>query len=266
MNEQGRWIPLSPARKMVMEILHHARKVPSLPLSRLTDVSRLAEARQEAGVSWTAIFMKAYGLVAERYPALRQTYMPLPWPHIYEHPFSLCALMIEREHAGETILLGSKIRAPERQSLDAIDGHLRRLREAPIHDISDFRQWLRVGTMPSFVRRFLFWHTLNLSGHKRAKRFGTFSISSLGNMGVEQHHPMSPLTTYLTFGPISTAGRVDIKVIYDHRVMDGRTVARVLNDIEETLNTQVLEELLDVPDAVPEKSQMELQTRGKLAV
>ena len=174
--------------------------------------------------------------------------------------------MIEREHAGETILLGSKIRAPERQSLDAIDGHLRRLREAPIHDISDFRQWLRVGTMPSFVRRFLFWHTLNLSGHKRAKRFGTFSISSLGNMGVEQHHPMSPLTTYLTFGPISTAGRVDIKVIYDHRVMDGRTVARVLNDIEETLNTQVLEELLDVPDAVPEKSQMELQTRGKLAV
>ena len=77
---------------------------------------------------------------------------------------------------------------------------------------------------------------------------------------------MLAFTNYLTFGPISTAGRVDIKVIYDHRVMDGRTVARVLNDIEETLNTQVLEELLDVPDAVPEKSQMELQTRGKLAV
>ncbi len=166
MNERGRWIPLSPARKMVMEILHHAKKVPSLPLSRKTDVSRLALVREHgADASWTAIFMKAYGLVAQRHPCLRQAYLPLPWPHLYEHPFSLCALMVEREHYGEKILLGSKIRAPECQSLAAIDEHLRHFREAPIHDISDFRQWLRVGRMAGFVRRFLFWHTLNLSGY-----------------------------------------------------------------------------------------------------
>ena len=67
--------------------------------------------------------------------------------------------------------------------------------------------------------------TLNLSGFKRAKRLGTFTISSLGNLGVEQHHPISPLTTYLTFGPISASGEVNVKIIYDHRVMDGRTVA-----------------------------------------
>lgn len=265
MNEQGRWIPLSPARKMVMEILHHARKVPSLPLSRMTDVARLADARQAgAAVSWTAIFMKAYGLVAQRHPALRQTYMPFPWPHLYEHPFSICTLMIEREHAGETILLPSKIRSPECQPLAAIDSHLRRLRETPIHDIGDFRQWLRVGRLPGFVRRFLFWHTLNLSGFKRAKRFGTFSISSLGSMGVEQHHPMSPLTTYFTFGPISAAGSVDVKLIYDHRVMDGRTVGRVLNDLEETLNTQILEELLELADEASDSRNQESRARTNL--
>ena len=35
---KGIRVPLSPARKMVGELLYHARKVPSLPLSRLLHV------------------------------------------------------------------------------------------------------------------------------------------------------------------------------------------------------------------------------------
>jgi pyruvate/2-oxoglutarate dehydrogenase complex dihydrolipoamide acyltransferase (E2) component len=72
---------------------------------------------------------------------------------------------------------------------------------------------------------------------------GTFVISSLGNYGVEQMHPLTALTTYFTFGPISPAGEVTLKVIYDHRVMDGRAVARVLVRLEEVLNGAVLDEL-----------------------
>src|SRR5262249_12829799 len=107
----------------------------------------------------------------------------------------------------------------------------------------EFRQWLRLGRMPGFLRSILFWIGLNGSGFRRAKRFGTFAISSLGNLGIEQYHPISPLTTYLTFGPIAPTGDVTVKIIYDHRVMDGRCVARCLNDLEEVLNTHMLEEL-----------------------
>lgn len=241
---KGRWLSLSPARKMVLEILHHGRKVPGLPLSKVMRVGELAAARQAgAGVSWTAIFMKAYSLVAQRHRELRQAYIPYPWPRLYEHPFSECALLLERELDGEQIVLGAKLRAPEFQTLAALDETMRTFREAPIRDVGYFRQWLRLGRLPGFVRRFAFWHTLNLLGQKRAKRLGTFAISSLGNLGVEQHHPISPLTTYLTFGPISRDGDVNVKLIYDHRVMDGRCVARCLCDLEETLNTRILDEL-----------------------
>ena len=39
---KGRWLTLSPARKMVLEILHHGRKVPALPLSKVMQVGDLA--------------------------------------------------------------------------------------------------------------------------------------------------------------------------------------------------------------------------------
>ena len=152
-------------------------------------------------------------------------------------------MLLEREYEGESIVLGAKLRAPELQALADLDDALNHFRDAPVLEVGNFRQWLRVGRLPGFLRRFIFWHTLNFSGYKRAKRLGTFAISSLGNLGVEQHHPISPLTTYLTFGPISPLGEVNVKIIYDHRVMDGRCVARCLNDLEAMLNTRILDEL-----------------------
>jgi hypothetical protein len=252
---KGRCLSLSPARKMVLEVLHHGRKVPALPLSKVMQVGSLIAGRKAgAFVSWMALFMKGYSLVAERHPELRRAYLPVPWPHLYEHPISECALLIERDHENESVVLGAKIRAPEKQSLADIDRYMGLFRDAPVHEVSDFRQWLRLGRLPGLLRRFIFWHTLNLSGFKRAKRLGTFVISSLGNLGVEQHHPIVPLTTYLTFGPISPEGEVNVKIIYDHRVMDGRCVARCLNDLEAMLNTRILDELKTM---IPDKKRVD---------
>ena len=88
------------------------------------------------------------------------------------------------------------------------------------------------------MRRLFWWVTLNVSGYKRCKRFGTFGLTSYGNLGAENLHPISPLTTTLTYGPIDPAtGRVVVKLIYDHRVLDGAYIARRLRDIEEVLKT-----------------------------
>src|SRR5262249_22308735 len=98
-NLRGRKVRLTSGRKVVMEILHHAHRVPSLPLAMTLDVSELMQARKATtpSVSWTAIFMRAYGLVSQRRPELRRSYIPWPLPHIYEHPFSQCVALIERE-------------------------------------------------------------------------------------------------------------------------------------------------------------------------
>jgi hypothetical protein len=236
---------LSPARKMVLELMHHARKVPSLPIARKCDLSGIAAARREAPSppSWTTILLRAYGLVARDYPELRRALIPWPWTHLYQHPCSECAILVERSWQGENVVLGAKLRAPEDKSLAEIDAYLRHLQTAPVLEINYFRQVLRVGRLPWLLRRFTFWHSLYLSGFKRAKRFGTFMISSLGNLGAEQLHPLTPLTTYFTFGPIADDGEAELKIIYDHRVLDARCVARALCDLEGILNHDLALEL-----------------------
>lgn len=242
---KGTCLRVSPARKMVMELMHHAQKVPSIPLSRTFNIADLVAARTEAepAPSWVAIFMRGWALTARKHPELRRALIPWPWQHLYEHPESEAAVLVERDWEGEKVVFGAKVRGPENSTLKQITEHLHNFKEAPVLEVSPFRQTLRFGRLPWFIRRFAFWQTLYLSGFKRAKRFGTFMISSHGSQQVEQEHPLNPLTTFLTFGPISPSGEVVVRVIYDHRVMDGRTICRAFHDLDKLLHTQILDEL-----------------------
>ncbi len=48
----------------------------------------------------------------------------------------------------------------------------------------------------------------------------------------------------MTYGPIDPeTGRVTVKLIYDHRVLDGAYVARRLADLENMLRGRILDEL-----------------------
>jgi hypothetical protein len=242
---RGKTLPLSLGRRLVGDLLHHAKQVPSLPLARDCWIGPLFQARTSVSSppSWTALFMKAYGIVAARIPELRRSLIPFPWARLYEHPRSECAILIERSIDGESTVLAAKIIEPETMPLNKIDGHLKCFREDELATISPFRQLMRLGRLPRRLRRFLLWTTLYFSGYRRARRLGTFMMSSLGNLGIEQIHPLTPLTTYFTFGPIQADGWVNLKIIYDHRVMDGRTVARALVDLENILNHEMVAEL-----------------------
>lgn len=55
---------------------------------------------------------------------------------------------------------------------------------------------------------------------------------------------ISPLTALLTYGLVGADGRADVRLVYDHRVFDGATVARALVSMESVLNTVIREELL----------------------
>jgi hypothetical protein len=235
----------SPARRLIAELMHHARKVPSLPDARLGRVGELALARRALASppSWLAIFLRAYGLVARELPPLRQAWLPFPYARLYEHPQTECAVMVEREWRGERVVLAAKLRSPETMTLGEINGHLARFRDAPLESVTSFRQLLRLGGLPWPLRRFFVWRLLNLSGFKRATRLGTAVVSSVGQFGAEQLHPLTTLTSYFSFGPIGPDGAVRLLLVYDHRVLDARTSARALQRVEEVLNTTLLAEL-----------------------
>ena len=242
---KGVVFPLSVPRRLIVDLLHFARRVPSIPLSRMMDVSGLFAARRAHPdkPSWSVLFMKAYAMVAMEHPPLRRALLEFPHQRIYEHPQTNCSLAIERNFEGEEGVFFGMFRAPEGQTLGELQRSLVEFKSLPLDQIGFFRRMIRISRFPTPVRRFLWSVSLNLSGRARAKRFGTFGVTTLGGRGVEQIHPLSPLTTTLTFGPIDAAGRVTVKIIYDHRVLDGAYVARRLVDLEHTLNGVILEEL-----------------------
>jgi hypothetical protein len=241
----GRNLPLSLPRRFVCDLLHFARKVPTVPVQRRMNLAPLLAVRQAAQPrpSWCAIFTKAYAFVAAARPELRRAYLAFPRPHLYEHPINVASVAVERRYGDEEAVFFGHLRGPEKQGLLELDGHLRRFKEEPLESIGLFRRVLRTSRLPRPLRRALWWFGLNVSGAKRAKHLGTFGISVYSGLGASSLHPLSPLTTTLNYGVIAPDGSVDVRLIYDHRVLDGSAIARALLDLERVLTNEIVVEM-----------------------
>jgi hypothetical protein len=149
---------------------------------------------------------------------------------------------VERDYRGEKAVLSVRIKDPARRSVVEIAAAIRAGTTLPIEEIKDFRRSLAISSLPRPLRRLLWWVGLNV-GRQRANYFGTFGVSVYSALGAESLHPLSPLTSTLNYGVFRPDGSLDVRLIYDHRVMDGATVARALGRLEEVLNTSLRDEL-----------------------
>lgn len=235
---------LHTSRNFVRDLLHFSEKQPAHAILKDSNVSAAAEARKAAGqrIGWATMYIKAYAMVAKEQVELRQTYMSLPWGHIYEHPHSIARIAVARKHEGVDWLFFAPIHEPESMSLPELQAEMDRHKHAPIEELI-FGVQARFSRLPTFLRRLAWWVTLNLSGSMRINRSGTFGSTTLGGFGCTNVHPARIQTTVLTYGPVQPNGDVRTTLIYDHRLMDGIHVCRALNSLEDTLNGPIAEEL-----------------------
>lgn len=241
--EKPRRLGISRSRRLTIDVLHYNRRVHTCAHDRRCDLGRLAQLRSQlpCRVSWSLLFIKAFAIVAARYRVLRQSYVEWPWPHILEHPHSIAMLATQRDHRGEPWLFWSRFARPEQCSLLEMQVALDRYQSEPIEKI--FLQQWRLSGLPTVLRRCFWWWTLNFAGAKRAKRVGTFFLTTLAGKGVEIQDPPAFLTSNLTYGPLDDAGHCRVTLSYDHRLMDGSTVADCLIDLEATLHNEIANEL-----------------------
>ena len=239
-------LPLSLPRRMVCDLLHFSHRVPTVPVQRVIDVSRLVELRKETGahVGWVTLFTIAFARVAAEMPELRRAYLPYPQPRLYQHPFSVASVAVEREYAGEKGVFYGRIPKPESLELLELDAALRRFKTAPVEEAYHFL--FRFYRLPRPLRRLIWWYVINLRGSRKAEFMGTFAVTVYSALGAESLHPLSPLTATLNYGVIGPDGRVPVRVVYDHRVMDGATIARALARLDEVLNGEVADELTEI--------------------
>jgi pyruvate/2-oxoglutarate dehydrogenase complex dihydrolipoamide acyltransferase (E2) component len=243
-------IPLSLPRRMVIDLLYFARAIPTVPVQKRMALGPLKAARAACRERprWTIVFTKAYALMAEEFPEFRRAYVKLPWPHLYEYPRSNAAVIVERDYRGEPGLFSIAVKDPARQSLLAIGRQLDRDSSVPPESIKDVRRAMQIARLPLPLRRTLWWICLNFA-RQRGNYFGTFGISVYSALKAESLHPLSPLTTLLNYGVMDEAGMLDVRIIYDHRVMNGATVARALARLEDILNSAIRDEVAALAEA-----------------
>ncbi|AEG04183.1 hypothetical protein [Sinorhizobium meliloti] len=241
---RGRALKLSASRRLVGDLMRFSMKVPRVSVQRRMNLGPLLEARTslESRPSWTALFLKGYGLLAQETPELRRAYVKFPRPQLYEYPGSIASIAHEREYEGERIVLLTTIKNPERRPIAELGSLMQTARTSPVLEVKEFRRALKIARLPGPIRWLLMWLGLNI-GRQRARRFGTFQLSVYSGLGAESLNPLTPLTSLLNYGPIDNDGSVTVRIHYDHRVMDGANVARALERFERILNGEVTAEL-----------------------
>lgn len=259
---RGRAIKLSASRRLVGDLMRFSIRVPRVTVQRRMNLAPLVKARnaQQPRPSWTAIFVKGYALLAREVPELRRAYVKLPRPHLYEYPVSVASIAYEREYEGERAVLLSSIKCPERFSVGDLDEIIQRTRARPVLEVKDFQRSLKLARAPAPIRWLLMWLGLNIA-RQRANYFGTFQLSVYSGLGAESFNPLTPLTTLLNYGTIDEDGWVNVRILYDHRVMDGANVARALEKFETILNGPVADEIAS-PGAKAEETPVKRRVSG----
>jgi hypothetical protein len=244
--QTGRNLPLSPHRKLVTDLQHFCGKVPGATVERPLSLTALRAARQACvpRPSWCAIFLKAMSIVGARHPQFRRAFLPFPRPHLYEHPHNIANFTIERRSQDEDVVYFVQVRRPERRSLTELDAIIHACKDEPVESIKFFRRAIRLSKVPWPFRRLAWWWGLNLSGKLRAHNFGTFSITSTSSEGAGILAMLQLVTSTLHYGLFDDCGNLPARITFDHRVLDGAFVSRGLVELEEVLQTTILEELI----------------------
>jgi hypothetical protein len=240
----GKYIPVSYFRRLVTDLMHFSAKVPSVTIERRMGLARLVAARQACAPppTWSALITKAFALVAARTPPLRTSYLTAPWPRLYEHASNVATLNIDRQLAGERVVLYAHVPSPECLALHDLDAIIRAHQDGPVEGIPSYRHAVRLSRVPWPFRRLVWWAGLNLSGPVRCRHFGTFGVTSLGALGAGVTHLLPLLTSQVHYGMLDAAGGVDMRLSFDHRVLDGATAAEALADMEGALLGEITRE------------------------
>lgn len=246
--QSRRRIKLPLSRRFIVDYLYFTKKVPSQPISRQCNLKHVATLRKQATqrIGWSAIMLKAAAILAESEPKLRCSFMKWPWPHLYLHPHQIAYLAASREVNDEPWLFFYRVDRPDKWSLIDLQEAIDEFHSQPVERNRLFRMRRMFSRLPWFVRRIIWWSALTLSGSLRTSLTGTLGITSVSHAGATSHNPPTLGNLVVTYGPVQRDGTVNITFVYDHRILDGGTIALALEKFETILNEEITAELLEL--------------------
>jgi hypothetical protein len=243
-SRRGGYRRVSMSRRIIADLMYFSKSFPLISIERVMPFHELAAALRNhpERPPWSAIFAKAFGLAAEEFAVLRQAYFRFPFPYLYEFEESTVSIANELSVEGTRSVLAVRIRSPDKLPLIAMRNKIDDMRDDDLWQRGYYRRAAIVSSLPFLLRRSVWWFVLSVPRFRR-RYFGTFGITSVGALGADLLTPSAPVTSLLTYGPLRSDGTLKVRLLFDHRVYDGATAARVLARLEELLLGPIYDEL-----------------------
>lgn len=237
------WRPFPYQRRLILDICRISQTLPLFSVEATFRLGDLVAARERSRlhISWATLFLRAAGILGAEEPLLRQSYMAWPWPHFYEHDRAVISLMVAREFEQQPFVAVARFENPGWRDLPTLQAELDRFKHAD--PATTFREQLLFSRLPNLVRTAIWRIFVNGWGRKKARKFGTFGITTLAGQGVINRQPPGVLSYNLSYGPVDAHGHCVVTLLCDHRVVDGVQAAKLLNGLQDTLRGRVLAEL-----------------------
>ena len=229
-------------RRATIDVMRIARQVPMVPAQRRMQLGPLVEAHKTAALSWSAIFTKAYALVAREMPVLRRGYFRYPVPRFVDFPVSAAAIAVERELDGESVVCPLIVPDPASLALRELAARIQHAKTASVEDATEFTRIRRIVGLPWPIRPLALWLGYVIPS-ARFEYYGTFGLTTVVSDGAELLNLVSPLPTVLSYGPVRDNGEIDVRIMFDHRIVDAVPIARALVRLEQVLNGPIADEV-----------------------
>ena len=134
-------------RETVLDILIQSQRIPSFPVLRKMNLAKvdLARSASHSRIGWTCLFGRAYAMVCDELPELRDLYVSYPIRNLYRHPHSVCSVSVQRkDDQGVDRLIWGRWVAAESMTLLDLQNQLDDFRDAPLRQVAD----LTIGFQP----------------------------------------------------------------------------------------------------------------------
>lgn len=203
--------------------------------------------RAERGLRCSVVtyVVHAAGRVLAAHPEANAAIRGRRRPRVARYGEVSAKITLDRTLGGRRVVLSTVLRDADRAGLEDLQEHLERFRDGDPAVMPEFAGLRALHRLPMPLGRTGFRRVVRPL-RRRAERFGTFAVTSLGHRPVDGFHSVGGTTVTLGLGrvadrPVARGGQVTIAPVmrlslaFDHRVIDGAEAADVLTEIKDGL-------------------------------
>lgn len=234
-------------RRHTLHFLHEVRRIAAVFVDTEVDMTSVQRHRAAGRYSFVTYVLHSTARVLARHPQANAAIRGRVMPRIARYPSVDGKLALDKRINGQRIVLAAVLPGLHEAGMDEIQQQVDHYRTGDPERMPEFAGARTLHRLPWPLGPVLFRLAVRPL-RTRARRLGTFAVTSLGHRAVDGFYSVGGTTITIGMGrvvdrPVVRAGQVVVAPVmrlsltFDHRVIDGAEAADILTETKESLES-----------------------------